>query len=154
MSKAVQAVLEAYPRIFFACHRRHCRDPKSRRSVSRQQAAIRVHLDELEPMPLNELASHLGVTSGTLSLNIERLVSKGFVRRTRSAGDRRWLELRLTTSGARIKSDQQVLDSDRVASLLAQLNQEEQREAVRGLRLLAEAAARMMTQRRRRGGAK
>ena len=31
---AVRAVMENYPRIYFACHTRHVKDPKTRRQVS------------------------------------------------------------------------------------------------------------------------
>ena len=56
---AVRAVMENYPRIYFACHTRHVKDPKTRRQVSAHQASILDHLDETEPTALVELARHM-----------------------------------------------------------------------------------------------
>ena len=85
-----------YPRIFFACHARHVRDPKTRRLLSAHQASILDHLDETQATTLMGLAKHMGVTPSTMSLTIERLVRRGYVLRNRHSGDRRRLELRLS----------------------------------------------------------
>ena len=53
-----------YPRIYFACHTRHVRDPQTQRLLSRHQARVLDHLDEVDPMTLNGLARHMGVTAG------------------------------------------------------------------------------------------
>src|SRR5438552_2698612 len=99
----VQAVLAHYPRIFFACHTRHVRDPQSRRKLSAHQASILDHLDEVEPTSVLHLARHMGVTASTMSLGAARLVRLGYVRRSRDRGDRRFVSLRLTAAGARIR---------------------------------------------------
>jgi DNA-binding MarR family transcriptional regulator len=65
---ARDAVLTLYPRIYFACHTRHVRDPQSQRLLSRHQASILDHLDELEPTTVIDLARHMGVTPATMSL--------------------------------------------------------------------------------------
>ena len=44
----VGQVLELYPKIFFACHTRHVRDPSTRRVLSAHQASILDHLDARE----------------------------------------------------------------------------------------------------------
>src|ERR1700747_758800 len=75
----VQQVMELYPRIYFACHTRHVRDPETRRLLSAHQASILDHLDEHEPLALLDLAKHMGVTPSTMSLNIERLGGRGDV---------------------------------------------------------------------------
>ncbi len=81
---AVKQVMELYPRIYFACHTRHVRDPQSHRLLSAHQASILDHLDEHEPLSLLDLARHMGVTPSTMSLNIERLVRRGYVSRDRA----------------------------------------------------------------------
>jgi hypothetical protein len=53
---AVRQVMELYPRIYFACHTRHVRDPQTRRLLSAHQASILDHLDEHEPLALLDLA--------------------------------------------------------------------------------------------------
>ncbi len=72
----VETVLECYPKIYFACHRRHVRDPATRRVLSAHQASILDHLDAVEPTSLGQLAAHMGVTVGTMSVAVERLVRR------------------------------------------------------------------------------
>jgi DNA-binding MarR family transcriptional regulator len=141
---AVRSVMENYPRIYFACHTRHVKDPKTRRQVSAHQASILDHLDESEPTALVELARHMGVTVSTMSLNVERLVRRGYVRRTRDAEDRRRLRLLLTASGLRLREASTVLEPARVSAMLGELNSDELERALRGLALLADAAERRM----------
>ena len=136
----VRSLLGSYPRIFFACHLRHVRDPATRRVLSAHQANILDHLDERDALTLGDLAGHMGVTLGTMSLHVERLVRKGYVARTRDPQDGRKVQLRLTAAGLRIRDAQTVLDPERVARLLACLSPAEREEGLRGLALLARAA--------------
>lgn len=140
----VRAVLEQYPKIFFACHTRHRQDPATRRQLSAHQGSILDHLDDVEPTSVNGLARHMGVTASTMSLSIDRLERKGYVRRERDAGDGRRVLLRLTLAGVRVKQAQSVLEPQRVLGMLKQLPPRERAQALRGLALLAEAAQRYM----------
>lgn len=139
-SHAVRQVLELYPRIYFACHRRHVRDPKSGRVLSAHQGSILDHLDEREPLMLQELARHMGVTASTMSLQIEQLVKRGYVIRERDKKDARRLKLRLSEDGATVREANSVLDTDRVASMLRRLSEGERAAGIAGLALLAKAA--------------
>ena len=56
VAEAARQVMALYPRIYFACHTRHVRDPQSPRVLSRHQASILDHLDEIDPITLNGLA--------------------------------------------------------------------------------------------------
>src|ERR1700722_6171184 len=141
---AVRQVMAHYPRIYFACHTRHVKDPKTQRQVSAHQASILDHLDENDPTALVELARHMGVTVSTMSLNVERLVRRGYVRRTRDAKDRRRLRLLLTASGLRLREASTVLEPARVSAMLNELDADERAQALRGLALLADAADRRM----------
>jgi len=140
----VQAVLDHYPKIFFACHTRHRTDPATRRQLSAHQGSILDHLDDVEPTSVNGLAQHMGVTASTMSIALDRLERKGYVRRARDAGDARRVLLRLTPAGVRVKQAQSVLEPARVRGMLDQLSAEERAEALRGLALLADAAQRFM----------
>ena len=158
MSRAdVETVLRCYPRIYFACHRRHVRDDKSAVVLSAHQASVLDHLDEVEGTSLLALARHMGVTASTMSLMVDRLERGGYVRRERSKEDGRRVDLRLTASGAGIKRQQKVLEPDLIAAMLGRLDQLRRRQALRGLELLAEAAKEMIAsgdlQRILRGGA-
>lgn len=144
IGEAVRAVLEHYPRIFFACHTRHVRDPRSGRALSAHQASILDHLDDVEPTGLTELARHMGVTASTMSLNVERLVRQGYLVKGRDPVDARRALLRLTPAGARIKEKDKVLEPERVRAMLRRLSEAELRDALRGLALLARAAQQEM----------
>jgi MarR family transcriptional regulator, organic hydroperoxide resistance regulator len=140
--EAAREVLTLYPRIYFACHTRHVRDPVSRRLLSRHQASILDHLDELDPTTVNDLARHMGVTPATMSLALDRLERKGYVARLRDNPDRRRVHVRLTAAGVRMREATSVLDPPRVEELLSRLTGDEREAAVRGLALLAAAAHR------------
>jgi MarR family transcriptional regulator, organic hydroperoxide resistance regulator len=137
---SARQLLELYPRIFFACHTRHVRDPQTRRILSAHQASILDHLDEREPVTLLNLARHMGVTASTMSLHVERLVRRGYVLRERDSDDARRLRLRISASGTRIREANSVLDPVRVRAMLSRLSAEEREAGVRGLEILARAA--------------
>jgi DNA-binding MarR family transcriptional regulator len=140
-SDAVRQLMEFYPRIYFACHRRHVRDPKSRRVLSAHQGSILDHLDEREPVMLLELARHMGVTPSTMSLQVAQLVRRGYATRARDAQDGRRLMLRLSASGVRVREANSVLDTERVGKMLARLSPDERAAGIAGLALLAKAAS-------------
>ena len=142
VTDAARHVMALYPRIYFACHTRHVRDAESQRLLSRHQASILDHLDELDPTTVNDLARHMGVTPATMSLAIDRLERKGYVARARDAADRRRVHVRLTSAGVRVRDPASVLDAPRVEALIATLTEEEREIALRGLAVLAEAAGR------------
>jgi len=136
----VRHVLDAYPRVFFACHTRHVRDPQSGGTISAHQASILDHLDEVDAMSMTDLAAHMGVTLATMSLAIDRLEAKRYVRRARDPKDRRRVLIRLTEAGLRVREAKSVLDPVRVESVLAQLSPPDRNKALEGLRLLARAS--------------
>lgn len=144
VSRAALSVMSLYPRIYFACHTRHVRDPQTQKLLSRHQASVLDHLDEIEPTTLNDLARHMGVTPGTMSLTIDRLERKGYVVRLRDTSDRRRVHLRLTSAGVRVRQASSVLDPPRVEAVVARLTAQEREDAVRGLALLARAAQEQM----------
>jgi DNA-binding MarR family transcriptional regulator len=143
-SAAADRILELYPTIYLACHTRHIRDSKSLRLLSRHQASVLDHLDEIDPITLNELARHMGVTPGTMSLTVDRLEKKGYVARMKDAADRRKVHLRLTSAGVRVRQETSVLDPPRVEALVARLTPEERDLAIRGLTVLARVAIQQM----------
>jgi DNA-binding MarR family transcriptional regulator len=89
------------------------------------------------------LARHLGVVPSTVSVATKRLSSLGYIARARDDDDRRASSLRLSRQGARAMQAGSVLETRRVASLLARLSADERTRAIDGLELLANAARRM-----------
>jgi DNA-binding MarR family transcriptional regulator len=144
IGSAMSAIMTLYPRIYFACHTRHVRDPQNQRLLSRHQASILDHLDEIEPTTVMDLAGHMGVTPGTMSLAIDRLERKGYVVRLKDGKDRRRVHVRLTSAGVRVREANSVLDPNRVEALVARLTDDERTRAIEGLGLLARAAQEQM----------
>jgi len=140
----VEGVLDFYPKIFHACHSRHVRDPKTREVVSANQTRVLDHLDDVEPTSLMGLARHMGVSASTMSLTVDRLVRRDYVTRSRDPVDGRVVNLRLTSSGARLRDAQSVLDPARVKAIILRLSAGERLDALRGLGLLARAASEEM----------
>jgi DNA-binding MarR family transcriptional regulator len=144
VSKEAEIVLRCYPRIYFACHRRHVRDDKTKAVLSAHQASVLDHLDDVEGTNLLDLARHMGVTASTMSLMVDRLERGGHVNRQRSKEDRRRVVLRLTPAGLRIKRQQKVLEPKLVEAMLARLDENAREQALRGLEVLADAAGQMI----------
>ncbi|MGH7710130.1 MAG: MarR family winged helix-turn-helix transcriptional regulator, partial [Gemmatimonadaceae bacterium] len=140
MRSDAAALLRDYPRIFFACHRRHVRDEATLRILSAHQVSILEHLDDVAGTDLTRLAAHMGVTLSTMSLAVDRLARGGYVVRARDAKDARRVQLRLTRDGVRIKRAQSVLEPELVEQLLDHLQPAEREDALRGLATLARAA--------------
>ena len=118
-----------YSQIYFACHTRHVRDPDSGTRVSARQASILSHLDAVDPTPLSELASHMGVTVSTMSVAIDRLARQGYVARARAESDGRVRHVRLTPAGERLRAAQKVLEPRLVRAMLSRLSPTERRDA-------------------------
>src|SRR3954451_9057814 len=125
----VETVLECYPQIYFACHRRHVRDEQTKAVLSAHQASILDHLDDVEGTSLLDLAKHMGVTASTMSLTVDRLERGGDCTRERSQADKRRVDLRLTASGVRMKRQQKVLEPELVQAMLARLDERKRKQA-------------------------
>jgi len=136
----VERLLRAYPRIYFACHQRHVRDPEGEGTLSAHQASILSHLDPVDPSRVSDLAEHLGVTVSTMSLSIKRLARDGYVGRCPDPSDGRVVQLPLTEKGERVRAAQEVLEPDRVRALLGILDEPTRQEALGGIEMLAAAA--------------
>ena len=136
----VAAVFRDYPRIYFACHRQHVRDPQTGTEVSSHQVSILDHLDADAPTMLTDLANHMGVTAATMSIAIGRLVNQGYVTRVLDPVDRRKVQLRLTDAGVRICAANSVLEPTLVEEMLDQLSTADRKAALLGLELLARGA--------------
>lgn len=148
----VARVFRDYPRIYFACHRRHVRDPKTGAMVSAHQVSILDHLDADTGTMLADLADHMGVSSATMSVAVGRLVDLGYVTRVLDESDRRKVQLRLTDAGARICAANSVLEPALVEDMLDHLSPSDRKAALHGLELLARGAAAAQQERTRRAG--
>ena len=142
MSDHVRRIQRAYPQLYMACHVNHV----TRRSggLSERDASLLAHLDELSPVSAGVLARHMGVGPSTITEAVDRLEALALVERTRRG---RKVELRITAQGLALMQASSVLDTARVAALIAAVPARKRAEAVRGIELLATAARRLMTDR-------
>ncbi len=95
-------------------------------------------------MTMSDLAGHMGVTVATMSLTVDRLERKRYVRRDRDPKDGRRVLVRVTAAGVRVREAKSVLDPVRVEQVLAQLSPADRAAALKGLELLARASSAFM----------
>lgn len=145
MSLAIQvrAVMDNYPRIYFACHRRHVRDERTGAAVSAHRVSVLGHLDLDTPTHVSALARHMGVTASTMSLTLDRLEADGYVVRQPDTADQRRVCVRLTGAGDALRKASSVLDPQLVERLLEAMSPVDRAIAVEGLALMAAAASRI-----------
>src|SRR6267142_931988 len=95
-----------------------------------------LHLIEPErPIPMGQLAETLACDASNVTGLVDRLESRGLVRRRPSAGDRRVKVLELTPAGARLRST--VLERmTKPPDILGRLSADEQRALVKILKRL------------------
>jgi DNA-binding MarR family transcriptional regulator len=135
----VLQVLTAYPRIYLACHTHHA-GRQSGASLTDREVLVVGHLVD-GAVGVGALANHMGVTQSTMTATIDELERRGFVERHRPANDRRRVTVRATTKGLEAMAASSVLDTSRVAGVLASMSDDDRERAVEGLALLARAAS-------------
>jgi DNA-binding MarR family transcriptional regulator len=104
-------------------------------------SAVQCHVLRLlepgKPIPMRRLAETLSCDASNVTGLVDRLESRGLIRRQASAADRRLKELDLTPAGARLRAI--VLERmTKPPETLNRLTEEEQRMLVRILRRLLE----------------
>lgn len=139
----LDVLLAALPRVYDALRTRTYRDVASGVRLSEHQLRILGNLDDRDPSMVGELAEHMGVTPSTMSLNLKRLETAGFLRRDRDPADRRVMNVRLTEAGRRVRDAISLVDPDRADALLRLMRPEERRRALDGVAALADAADRL-----------
>jgi MarR family transcriptional regulator, organic hydroperoxide resistance regulator len=145
----VRRIQEAYPAIYLACHRRHVRDDETGAVVTAHQASILDHLDVRKATTLVKLADHLGIGRSAMSIQVKKLVRRGYVQRKAVREDSRKVGLTLTAAGNRLKNENTVLDPELVRAMLGLMPDAELRPALDGIERLAKYA-RILAQRRAR----
>ncbi len=140
LGRAVDALLADYPEIWFACHQRHPRGPGAGQGLTERQATLLGHLERERGMPIGELARHLSITPGSMTVALARLERAGLVERIGLPGDRRLRPARLTALGQQVKREQAGFDVARIRAVLRRLPPVQRARALAGLSLLADAA--------------
>lgn len=140
LDDAILEIQRLYPQIYLACHVQHVRSASTKWRLSSSDSSILAHLDLERPTSPRVLARHLGVSPSTLSAALSRLVDLGYLTSQVSQKDKRRRQLRLTCLGSEAIAATSVLDAERVGLVLRQLTAPERQLALKGMRLLAEAA--------------
>jgi MarR family transcriptional regulator, organic hydroperoxide resistance regulator len=149
LESEIRRLLDAYPAIFLACHRRHLRADETGRTVTERQASVLDHLDAKRPTTLSKLAEHMGVGRSAMSVLVSRLVRGGYVVRSVAGDDGRCVALTLTPAGAGVRKEHAVLDPALLRAMLRRVPRAELEQALRGLECLAHHARVLLRERKR-----
>ena len=129
-----------YPRIYIACHVDHVKARSSESKISARDSSILAHVSSKHFQQPGVLAKHLDIAASTLSEALHHLVSLGYVGFKTNSEDERRTEFKLTQKGIDAMKKASVLDTAKVAQVLRRLSSEDQKRAIEGLQLLADAA--------------
>lgn len=86
-----------------------------------------------EERTMSEVARNLKITTGTLTIAINNLVNKGYVKRKRKEDDRRVVLVSLTQSGKVVFRIHKKFHDDMVKATLEGLNEDEQKVLINSL---------------------
>ena len=143
-------LLDAYPAIFLACHRKHVRQDERGKGITEHQASVLDHLQAAKATTLSKLAEHMGVSRSTMSITVARLVRGGYIARQRIREDGRCVGLVLTRAGERVKEQNSILDPELMREMLRLMPGRELEAALQGIESLAKYA-KIVLRRRKRG---
>ena len=150
VKQRIRRLLEAYPAIYLACHRRHVRSDETSRYLSEHQASVLDHLDAERSMTVSKLAEHMGVGRSAMSIMVSQLERGGYVSRGRDGRDRRSVALKLTRAGSRIKEQNTILDPELVNEMFSLMRADHIETALTALETLAHYARIVLRRRKRR----
>src|SRR5438093_1684486 len=122
---------------FFFAQRGHLPSSGDEFDLSPIQCHVLHLIEPGSPLPMGRLASTLSCDASNVTGLVDRLESRGLVRRQPSPGDRRVKVLQLTPTGSRVRA--QLLQRMTGRSLpLSKLSPEQQRTLVKILELLVD----------------
>jgi len=87
LDSQIRRLLDTYPAIFLACHRRHLREDETGNAITEHQASVLQHLHAMRPTTLSKLAEHMGVGRSTMSITVARLKRAGYIASSRDKKD-------------------------------------------------------------------
>jgi DNA-binding MarR family transcriptional regulator len=140
ISEDVFRIQQCFPRIYISCHIQHERGKSNNTRLSSRDSTLLAHLSDDDHASPSHLAKHLNVTQATISEAVANLIDLGYIRATIDENDTRRQRLNLTAQGRHAISDSSVLDSEKLKMLLLSMHEDQRKQAVHGLQLLAQAA--------------
>ena len=88
---------------------------------------------------MNELSAELGLSSSTMTRNVDILVRRGYLERVRDDNDRRFVFVQLTESGKELTDKLQQCECDFFAEALRTIPEKEWENVASSLKLLLAA---------------
>lgn len=82
-------------------------------------------LGQHQPLRMKDLAARMGVTTGTLTMTVDRLEQRGLIARMPHASDRRSILVHLTEAGRALFNEHHALHLGLTAELVCGLEEEE-----------------------------
>lgn len=82
-------------------------------------------IDRSEGKTMSEVAKHLRITQGTLTVNINRLTNKGYVYRVQDENDRRIYRLKLMDKSKHVLNIHQMFHDQLINEVLHELGEDE-----------------------------
>ena len=73
----------------------------------------------------SNIAKRLGITQGTLTINIDRLIAKGYVNKVKNESDRRVTYIELTDDGHKIRQKHNIIHKKSVEDAIKNLSTSE-----------------------------
>ena len=73
----------------------------------------------------SNIAKKLGITQGTLTINIDRLIAKGYVNKVKNESDRRVTYIELTDNGHKIRQKHNIIHKKSVEDAIKNLSTSE-----------------------------
>lgn len=104
------------------------------------QAQMLFHIANNPGAPMSEAARRFGITLPAVTQVVDRLESKGFLRRAEDQRDRRQVHLYLTREGESLARELEQLQVKSLARVLTRLPSSERKDVIRGIERLVSAA--------------
>jgi MarR family transcriptional regulator, organic hydroperoxide resistance regulator len=149
LDSRIRRLLDAYPAIFLACHRRHVRQDETGKGVTERQASVLDHLHATRATSLSQLAEHMGIGRSAMCIAVARLVRGGYIATSRDKQDARRVALTLTAAGTRVKEQNTILDPELLTAMFRLIPAAELESALQGMERLAKYAKILLRQRKR-----
>lgn len=89
-----------------------------------------------QPRTMSEIAAELGITLGTLTIAVDKLIRKGYLERSRSDADRRIVYITLTKRGKLAYRIHEKFHMDMVKAIMMDFTSQEEEVLLEALRKL------------------
>ncbi|MFQ6041150.1 MAG: MarR family winged helix-turn-helix transcriptional regulator [Candidatus Poribacteria bacterium] len=115
------------------------RDEKACYGVTVQQCYTLLAFERNGKMTMNELSAELGLSSSTMTRNVDILARRGYIERIRDDNDRRLVLVQLTESGRELTAKLRQCEGDFFAEALRTIPESEWGNVASSLQLLLTA---------------